>query len=192
MFSQGPVRYGDGVVNLWTTDLESDGFGQAWGQTRSWTNAIGAFPTTALNGTGWIITQLPYLLQANNGNTLVLVTNGVNYRYFDLSGGNWIERFYGQEKLVAGSPQEYVFTDTTGDQMHFSDFSNGIPTNQMGQLKSWVDPDGNTTSVVSRTSDGKPTEVQRSVTVAARPPRNRCNTATTPPTPCRASCSAVR
>src|SRR5206468_8951341 len=67
--------------------------------------------------------------------------------------------------LVAGSPNEYVFTDTTGDQMHFSDFSSSIPTNQKGQLKSWVDPDGNTTSVVSRTSDGKPTEVQRTVTV---------------------------
>src|SRR5207245_2560926 len=126
MFSQGPVRYGDGVVNFSTTDLESDGFGQAWGQSRSWTNAGGAFPTTALNGTGWIITQLPYLLQATSNN-LVLVSNGVNYRYFDFNGTNWVERFYGQEKLVAGSPNEYVFTDTTGDQMHFSDFSTSIP-----------------------------------------------------------------
>ncbi|HEV2946859.1 MAG TPA: hypothetical protein VGX70_05755, partial [Gemmataceae bacterium] len=166
-FSKNPVRYGDGVVNEITTDLESDGFGQAWGQTRSWTNAINAFPTASLNGPGWMITQLPYLLATNSGNTLVLLTNGVNYRYFDFLGGNWVERFYGEEQLVTGSPHEYVFTDTAGDQMHFSDFSQSVPANQQGQLKSWVDPDGNTTSVISRTADGRPTEVQRSVTVGS-------------------------
>jgi RHS repeat-associated protein len=165
MFSSGPVRYADGVVSLASNDLESDGFGQAWGLTRSWTNAMNATPNP-LNGTGWIDTQLPYLLQANSGNTLIVISNGINYREFDSSGGNWTSRFYDQDTLATNtSGQEYIFTDTVGDQIRFSDFSGSIPANQKGQIKSFTDANGNVTSVISRTGDGKPTEVQRSVTV---------------------------
>jgi RHS repeat-associated protein len=165
MFSSGPVRYFDGVVNLSTADLQSNGFGQAWGQTRSWTNTLNATPNP-LNGSGWIVTLLPYLLQANSGSTLVAITNGINYRYFDANGGNWVPRFFDQDSLVTNSlAHEYVLTDTTGDQLRFSDFSASIPANQKGQLKSFTDPDGNAISVISRTGDGKPTEVQRSVTL---------------------------
>jgi hypothetical protein len=149
---------------LSTTDLESDGFSQAWGQTRSWTNSTNATPAGPLNGTGWIINELPYILQTSTSG-LVVVSNDVNYRYFDPSGPNWIPRFFDQDTLVTGSPHEYVFTDTVGDQIHFSDFSTSVPVNQQGAFKSWVDPFGNTTSVVSRDSTGRPTEVQRSTTV---------------------------
>src|SRR5260370_30229724 len=122
MFSSGPVRYFDGVVNLSTTDLESDGFGQPWGQTRSWTNTLNASPNP-LNGSGWVITLLPYLLQANSGSTLVAITNGINYRYFDAHGGNWVPRFFDHDSLVTNSlAHSYLFTDTTGDQIRFSDF----------------------------------------------------------------------
>jgi RHS repeat-associated protein len=149
---------------LSTTDLESDGFGLAWGQTRSWTNALNATPNP-LNGTGWVINQLPYLLQPNSGTTLIVVTNGVNYREFDNPNGTWIPRFYDQDTLVTNTNgHEYIFTDTVGDQIRFSDFSSSVPVNQRGAFKSFTDADGNITQVTSQ-ANGKPTEVQRSVTV---------------------------
>lgn len=59
-----PVRYFDGTVAIGATDLQSNGFGIPWGQTRSWTNAAG-YEATAVNGIGWVGTQLPYLLQVS-------------------------------------------------------------------------------------------------------------------------------
>src|SRR5260370_41185843 len=76
-FSRGPVRYADGVVNLSTTDLESDGFGQVWGQTPSWTNANG-YTGSGMNGNGWIVSQLPFLVSANAGATMVVISKSVN------------------------------------------------------------------------------------------------------------------
>src|SRR5262249_37950301 len=79
----------------------------------------------------------------------------------------WVEHLYLQDKLTFNSAtHEYMLTDTTGNQIKFSDFSAGVPSNQRGQFKSMTDADGNVlASVTSRTADGKPSEIQRSATV---------------------------
>src|SRR5260370_15542385 len=160
-----PVRLFDGVVQMTTTDLSSNGFGVPWGVTRSWTNGPG-YANTSFFGSGQVVSQLPYLQSWNNGSTLVLVSNGLNAREFDWNGTNWVEHFYLQDKLnYNGGSNEYVLTDSTGQQLKFSDFTAGIPVNQRGQLKSLADAQGNLTSVTSRTSDGKPSEIQRTATV---------------------------
>ncbi len=158
-FSSGPVRYADGTMSTGATDLSSAGFGVGWGQTRTWTNNPGYEPT-GVNGTGVVDTQLPYLLQGDNG-TLVVVRSGTSALYFDLSGGVYAPRYFDQDRLAAGTG-EYVLTDTQGDQLHFATFS-GVPAYQAGQLLSFVDPAGNQTTI-NRGADGKPTSMVQTVT----------------------------
>src|SRR5947209_4118291 len=146
MFSSGPVRYADGVLRYLTNDLESNGFGQAWGQTRSWSNAPGFTPNNT-NGTGWIDSQLPYLISTTDVNditTITVVTNGVNGRNFTQNGSTYTEHFFLQDKLTYSSTnKQFTFTDTAGDQMIFWDFSTSNPMNQRGQIQSWQDSAGN-------------------------------------------------
>jgi hypothetical protein len=181
-FSSGPVRYADGIVNLGTNDLESDGFGQAWGQTRSWSNNTG-ITGTAINGSGWIISQLPYLVLANGGNDILVITNGTNLRDFSVNGSTFTEDAFLLDQLSYSSTNhEYTLVDTSGNQLKFSDWSSGIPVNQQGQFKSLTDADGNVTQVTSRATNGNPTEVQRSVTIGSTTTTE--STATTKLSPC--------
>lgn len=168
-YSRAPIRYADGVIKLSSTDLQSNGFGQVWGQTRSWTNAPGFSPPN-LNGTGWVVSQLPYLISTTNQvthvTTISVITNGVNTRNFDQNGSTYTEHFFLQDMLTYSSTShEYTFTDTTSDVIKFSDWSTSVPANQRGQFKSYADTDGNVTSVISRDGTGRPTELQRSATI---------------------------
>src|SRR5262249_9587729 len=54
-----------------------------------------------------------------------------------------------------------VQTDSAGDVIKYNDFT-VTPANEQGVFKSFADPNGNTISVTSWTSDGKAGEVQRS------------------------------
>jgi RHS repeat-associated protein len=166
VYSETGVRYADGAVQLGTADLSSAGFGTAWGQSRSWSNGAG-YAAGSDNGNGWVDAQVPHLLQADGStsNSLALLSNGTTARYFDLSGGAYQPRFFDQSQLVHNTgPQEFVLTDTNGNQLHFADFSGSIPAAERGTLKSLVDPAGNVTSVTSWTAAGEPGEVQRSNT----------------------------
>src|SRR5207244_12123863 len=57
---------------------------------------------------------------------------------------------------------QFLLTDTNGNKILFYDFSTSWLASQRGQFQSLTDPEGNVTSVTSRTSAGKPAEVQRS------------------------------
>src|SRR5262249_460606 len=59
---------------------------------------------------------------------------------------------------------EFTFTDEAGQVFRFFDFNTSLPFAKRGQLKSFTDAGGNTISVTSWTTDGKPAEVQRSGT----------------------------
>jgi YD repeat-containing protein len=64
---------------------------------------------------------------------------------------------------------EFIVTDSSGDQVHFFDFT-GAPNNpQWGKFKSVYDPDGIVTTVTSWTSDGRQAEVQRSTPAGQTP-----------------------
>jgi hypothetical protein len=84
-----PVRYADGVATIAATDLHADGFGFPWGQTRTWTNGPG-YATGSDNGSGWVDTYTPHLIQADGAtnNTLIYIANGDTAYYFDLVNGN--------------------------------------------------------------------------------------------------------
>jgi hypothetical protein len=59
------------------TDPHSSGFGFDWGQTRTWTNGPD-YATRSDNGSGWVDTYTPHLMQADGqtSNMLLLLTNG--------------------------------------------------------------------------------------------------------------------
>ena len=99
-----------------------------------------------VNGYGWVIDQLPTLLQVNGTATLAVLDNSTTARLFDLVNGNYQARFFDQSQLTH-SGNEYVLTDSAGDQIRFYDFSTSFPVNQRGRFKSYTDPYGNQTSV---------------------------------------------
>ncbi len=161
------VRYADGVVAVTDTQLTSSGFGMPWGQTLSWSNGTG-YATDASNGSGWVSSQLPYLMEASGTNSLVAITNSTTARYFDLVSGSYQPRYYDQSQLAYNSStDEYTLTDTSGDVLTFCGFGSTWPTAQQGQLASFTDPAGNVTSVTSHNTAGQTTEVQRSTTSGA-------------------------
>ncbi len=162
-FSEFPVRYFDGTVKLQVSSLGSEGYGKFWGHTLSWTNGAG-YASTSFSGSGMVVSELPYLMQ--DATHVVAISDGTTARYFDKVGSVYNPRFYLQEQLTYNAtPGEFVLTDTTGNSVTFLDFGAGRPANARGQFQSLKDPAGNVITVTSRTSDGKPAEVQRSTTV---------------------------
>ncbi len=166
--SAAPVRYADGVVQLAETDLYTAGLGShPWGQTRSWTNGP-AYAAGTVLGNGWVITQLPHLMQADgsSNNTIVAVSNGLDARYYDLVSGSYQARFADPSQLSDNSMSGlFTLSDGTGGLLTFYDFSSAWPAAQRGQFQSYTDPYGNVTAVTSHTSAGLEAEVQRSATV---------------------------
>jgi RHS repeat-associated protein len=158
MVSPVSVRYIDGAIKLNTTDLQSAGFGTSWGQTRSWASNSSYTPLN-INGLGWNVTQLPFLLQSSDQTKVVLVTSGTDARYFD--GSTYTPRFFYQEQL-RHSGNMFTLTDTTGNQLTFNDFS--FPPGQRGQLTKVQDPFGpsHETTVHRDPETGQVTEVDQS------------------------------
>src|SRR5262249_48389996 len=162
-FSEGPVRYFNGSIKIDTSDLTGDGFGFRWGMSRGWTNANG-YASTNVVGSGWVVWQLPPINVVHAGNRAgAVVLNNVKDLIFTPNGSGYTSDFYNQETLVDNTgTKQFTLTDTSGNSIKLWDFSSTLPANQRGTLASWTDADGNVTTVTSRTSDGKPAEIQRS------------------------------
>jgi hypothetical protein len=159
---QAPVNALTGATVVRTPTVQTGGF-DPMTPNLDWTNGANDPPN---NGSGMFNTDQPYLIQINGGNTIIAVTGGFDSTYFDLTGGTYTPRFFGQDRLTHNtSTNEFIYTDTLGDSIHFNDFSPGLPANQQGSFNSFVDPAGNVTQVTARTPDGQIAEVQRSATV---------------------------
>jgi RHS repeat-associated protein len=161
-----PVRYMDGVVTLAATDLLANGFGFPWGQTRAWTNGPG-YATGSDNGSGWVDTYIPHLIQADGStsNTLILITNGNTAYYYDLVNGVYQPRIDDGSKLTYNNTNDtYTLIDTSGDTSVLNGFNSSRPAAQRGEFASFSDPFGDTMAVTSYTSDGHVGEMQRSAT----------------------------
>src|SRR5262249_46745984 len=156
----------DGSIQVSANDLSSSGLaGNPWGQSRTWINGPN-FASVTAEGMGWVDTQLPWIQQANSGNTLVMVSSGSNSLFWDLVGSTWSPRYFLQDTLVDNSStHQYVVTDDTGKVLIFQDFSTGVPSAQRGEFQSETDQFGNTTSVISHNSNGAIQEIQSSSTV---------------------------
>jgi RHS repeat-associated protein len=160
-FCAYPVRYSDGVARVVVPLLGSAGYGMPWGHTLTWTNNSTA--NTNINGSGIIVSQLPRIIQSGADVVYdIVVTNGVNARVFN--DATLSEDHFLRDSLsYDATNNQYIFTDPSGDQIKFYDFT-AWPTNQQGQFRSFTDPEGNVTSVTSHSTDGKVAEVQRTTT----------------------------
>ena len=134
----GGVRAFDGLIQLTAPEFGSGGFGVPWGRTRSWSNGPG-YAGRGTGGMGMVDTFLPHLVRGNGGNTIAVISNASTARFFDNVGGTWQARHFLPDKLSYGSG-EYTLTDSTGNELHFYDFSSSVPAKQRGQLKSFRDP----------------------------------------------------
>jgi RHS repeat-associated protein len=158
--SSGGVRYADGAVAAAETDLWSGGYGVGWGHARSWTNRPG-YAQRNVNGNGVVNPHQPFLVRKPGGATLAVVRDGTRADYFDLAGGVWAERLFGQDKLVYDAANtQYVLTDTRGGVSRFHDFSPSLPDAQRGALKGYADPAGNPVAL-TYTAAGLVNEVTR-------------------------------
>jgi hypothetical protein len=153
------------------TDLSSGSLGLPWGQSRSWTNGAGySFGST--NGNGWVISQVPHLLQADgtSNDTIILVTSGTTALFYDLDQSIYHGRFYDTSQLSyddgGAGGDTFTLIDSQGNQLTFAGFESSWPAVQRGAFLSETDPQGNVTEVTSFTG-GRPSEVQRSSTVGA-------------------------
>ena len=151
MTFSGAVNLSDGTISLpATTDIESDGFGQPWGVTRSWTNRPGLTFDNQI-GHGWVVSQMPTLVQGDS--TVVEVASGRGARYFDYTYDDqgkpvYKPRYNTPDALAydAGT-NTYTLTDTLGNQTTFNGFgkddSNAAPH---GAFLKYTDNAGNITA----------------------------------------------
>ena len=79
--SDAGVRYSDGSVTVTSDELSSNGFGSPWGQTLIWTNNAAYTQHNFMNGTGMVIAQLPYVVQVD-ANDVVVIMDGTDAEYF--------------------------------------------------------------------------------------------------------------
>jgi YD repeat-containing protein len=140
----------DGTISTpAVTDLASDGFGQDFGLTRVWTNRLVDQLSPTSFGNGWIMSDMPTLINANT--TVIANIDGNSSLFFDLmpegspDAGSYVARFFNQEKLAYDSSSDmYTLTDTVGDTLTFYGFSPSLNIHQRGQIASFADPAGNT------------------------------------------------
>ncbi len=165
-FSPAGVRYADGTIQLTNPDLASAGFGNAWGQTRNWSNNPGYYGAN-LTGAGWNVSQMPFL-QQQPGSVVALVGSGVNAYMFQLSNGVYLPENFQQNSLADNaSTDTFTFTEDDGKVLAFCDFNSNVPAAEQGTLQSITDQFGDVTQLVSHTSGGQIQEIQASNTVGS-------------------------
>ena len=159
--SSDPVQYSDGAVDYSATDLTSNGLGEDFGQSRSWT-PFAQWSVGQRNGTGWIDDSLPSLQQTFGDSGISIIRSATDIETFELLGGQYVPTSYNSDTLVHDTEHgEYVWADSQGDQIHFYDFSASTPFGRQGQLKSMTNADGVLTYVAAWASDGAIQEVRR-------------------------------
>ena len=154
--AESPVRYIDGVVRFDSWDLEADAFGELWGHNRSWSGGAGT--SNDMNGSGWVIAQLPELRpQTTTGTGYFVVENAYVSRYYDgTDNTGFTSRFFDISDLsYDDSNDQYVLDDGAGSLLRFADFSTTRPIAQRGAFVSKTDPGGNVT-FSSWKSNGRP------------------------------------
>ena len=130
-------------------DLSSNGFGQPWGHTRSYSNRLSSNPTNAgISGASWFVKELPQIVQASASAFVVVGVIG-NAIWFDLTGGVYQARFFILDTLTADTVNnQLIYEDRTGRQFIFYDFSPANPAALQGQFVSFTDPYGLVTPAV--------------------------------------------
>lgn len=143
------IRYSNGELMFETPDLSSNGFGEAWGHTRSYSNRLSANPSNeGVNGVSWFVKETPRLANINpdpgdpNQATIIVMGTISEAIWFDYDSGtgSYIARFFVQDTLVHDG-DEFVYADARGRRIKFHDFSVSTPALR-GQFKSFTTPYG--------------------------------------------------
>jgi hypothetical protein len=125
-FSEGPVRYYDGVAKVAITDLSSNGLGDPTSLSRTWTNGVGY--SDGQFGNGWSSSEQPKLIRSspNSNATLAILSNGTNARYFDLAASNSYRERNGGSHTFNFSPTQdlFVLVNADGSALQFYGFQN--------------------------------------------------------------------
>ena len=150
--STDPVRYLDGAVEYYETDLLSNALGTPWGQTRSWSQST-AFASN-LNGNGWDVSILPQI-KSLSSTQLAVVFSGTEQSVFNLTNGTWLPSSFLANTLTSitlpnpagsGNVNGFECADTTGQQYAFYGVGSDVATVFRGQLYNATDPAGNVTT----------------------------------------------
>jgi YD repeat-containing protein len=153
------VRAYDGSVALTEEDLAVGGYGQPWGQARTWSNQVPLTLGSDVNGGGVSVSQWPSLVQATTG--VIVIRDGVP-EFFDYDGTAYAARFGGLDTLTRDTvTDDFVVTDPHGFQLRFNGFADSVPVAKRGIFKSAADPGGNLTEATAYEDDGRIKTVTR-------------------------------
>jgi YD repeat-containing protein len=192
-----PILSFSGAPIIQTTDLESDGFGFAWGITRSWTGLSEAGPV----GNGWAVTQLPYIVAgglpadstdpypsaADNGtypDMRLDVVDGADIYTFTTPASSstttyapWGGQPIGATLTYDSTNHLLTLTDPAGDVTVFYDVDRdsltgnpiigALPSAFSGKFKSYTTADGSVSVTTSYDVDGNLQTMTRSDSVTS-------------------------
>jgi RHS repeat-associated protein len=156
-FSGRPIRYFNGEIQLAVQDLIAHGFGDSWGQTRTYSNQMSTNYDFG-NGYNWLVRQWPYIKQLSA--TSYVVVKGTRWSvWFDQqTDGSFVAR-YGALQTLNHTGTSFFLANTNGQVWEFNDFVQ--PAYPAGTLKSFTAAGGDVTEVTAYAGN-QIAEVQRS------------------------------
>jgi len=164
--SAEPIRYADGQVVLAVDDLASGGFGMPWGHRRSYNNQLSENYDFD-NGYNWMVSQWPYLVEENAGDTIAVVFDGNRAYWFDRVGGFYVARYGAKETFFHDAANEvFRLVSTDGTTWEFHDFWQY--TLPQGAFRRAIAPGGQVTEVIAYNDLEQIADVRRSHTAEGR------------------------
>ena len=159
--SPAAVRYFDGMIAATSPLVQSDALDGAFGLATTWS----AYSLLSSNdsGTGVSNPFVPLLRSTQNDEYLII--NGAQISWFELSGSDYTQLFYGHDTLTHNpTTSEFTYTDSTGNILVFYDQSHPVLSLR---IKSATSPGGIVTNFAYHTSGdlaGKLDSIDRSGT----------------------------
>jgi RHS repeat-associated protein len=172
------VRYFNGELQLFATDLASHGFGNPLQQKRQYSNQLSASVDLGL-GYNWLVQAWPYLTQDSSG-AIAFVKSSRQALWFDLSGGNYVARFGAKSTLTYDSTiNQFSLAMPNGEIWRFKGFassptvssssssssSSAVVNAPPGLFTSMIDRGGKITEVTQYTTGGRIGIIQRQATL---------------------------
>lgn len=164
-YSNEPIRYSNGDIQMSVTDLLVEGFGQSWGQERSYCNQlqVAGIPTSVNFGSGynWVVRQFAYLVDTNGDGSVIQVVVSPRETYlFHEVGGVYVGAYGALQSLKYDATNGlYQFATTNGTVWLFFDFAS--TTNPPGMLYQVITPGAQTLTLSYPNSTSPVSEIER-------------------------------
>jgi len=163
--SDAGVAYANGGVSPRAPALlQSAGYGATpLGVNLGWTNlaGFGGGGSGSAFGASMVDANLPSLAQGNNGalSAVGAAGNAISFTY-NSGPGTYSPLFFSQDTLAPDGTGGFKLTQTDGTALDYYGFGGTLPAAQRGQLQSYTDAQGNTTSATYN-SGGQLTAITR-------------------------------